>query len=471
VPKARIYALPDEDRSPLDVFACWSDRAYLAALISARPKPPFSRWSILARPTHIVDWSLAEPDPIARLADLVESTRVDRPSEHAQVPFVGGWLVALSYELGRVIEPSSRVHAGREDPAWPAAIVAWRCPNAFVHDAVEGRWVNVQSDANASGPVGLPRSRIGRAASPYALGTIEGIDQAAVFERSVDRAVGLIRAGDVFQVNLAHRLTAAFRGSTRSAFVDQARAVGPWYGAYLEHRAMGRARAVLSASPELLVSLDARTRLLTTRPIKGTRPASAAAADLETSDKDRAELNMIVDLMRNDLGRVASIGSVRVEQARVIERHGDETSGVHQGVATVRATLGRGRSLADLLRATLPGGSITGAPKVRAMQIIEELEPSPRGLYTGAIGFISDCGNACLNVAIRTSVIDAPARDDQLPGEIVDGRLHYGVGAGIVADSHPRAEWLETLDKAGPLRALAGGGRRAGVESRAGTCP
>lgn len=442
-PQAHIQPL-DEHRPPLDVFRAWPQHSYLAALHSGAGGSPYSRWSILTTPTHTVDFGPPEPDPLARLAELIDSTRVDRPSTHTHLPFVGGWLIALSYELGRALEPKAVVHPTRLDPAWPSLLTLWRCPSAIVHDAAENAWYSVRSDPVAR-EFRPPKPR--QTPSEFSLGPVQGLEHQHAFEAAVARTVEYIRAGDIFQVNLAHRLRTAFDGSPRALFADLASAAGPWYGAYLEHHAFGRRRSALSLSPELFLSLDARTRLLTTRPIKGTRPASAARAELDQSLKDQAELNMIVDLMRNDLGRVAALGSVRVHEARVIESHGGP-SGVHQGVATVRATLRQGLTIADLLRATFPGGSITGAPKIRAMQIIEELEPDARGLYTGAVGFISDCGSATLNIPIRTAVIDGP---DSGEDEMRDATLHYGVGAGIVADSQPRAEWLETLDKAALL--------------------
>jgi len=446
--RATIHPLPGEHRPPLDVFRSWPAQAGLAALISAQPQDPYSRWSILARPERAAVLGIDQADPIARLSQLVEATRVDRPSVQPDVPFVGGWVVALAYELGRSIEPSSAVYPARVDPAWPSLITLWRCPAALVHDAQGDRWFAVRSDERCPEAVAPPSEA---QAVRYALGPVQGLSRQAEFEAAVARTVEYIRAGDAFQVNLAHRLSASFDGSKRALFADLCARAGPWYGAYLEHQSLGRRRAALSLSPELFLDYHAPSRILTTRPIKGTRPVSARAAELDASPKDRAELNMIVDLMRNDLGRVAAIGSVRVDEARVIESHGGP-AGVHQGVATVRARLGAGLSIADLLRATFPGGSITGAPKVRAMQIIEELEPEPRGLYTGAVGYISDCGNLALNIPIRTAIIDGPGFGEDAPGASVSGAtLHYGVGAGIVADSVPRDEWLETLDKAGAL--------------------
>jgi para-aminobenzoate synthetase component 1 len=303
------------------------------------------------------------------------------------------------------------------------------------------------------------------------------------YVEAVRRAVEYIHAGDCFQVNVAHHLEAAFEGSTRGLFGSLMGAASPWYGAYLEVVRGGDVRAALSASPELFLRYDASSREITTRPIKGTRTTEVGTAALEGSGKDRAELNMIIDLMRNDLGRVCDTGSVKVAEARAIETHAsvdpDSSSwdrqsvvsaaapGLHHGVATITGRVRYDASLADVLRATFPGGSITGAPKVRAMQIIEELEPRARGLYTGAIGYVSDTGDVSLNVAIRTAVVrgtrgaNSAAIDD-----VADGTLCYGVGAGIVADSVPEQEWQETLDKAGILRNLPARTASAHVPSR-----
>jgi anthranilate/para-aminobenzoate synthase component I len=186
--------------------------------------------------------------------------------------------------------------------------------------------------------------------------------------------------------------------------------------------------------------------------MKGTRPISGDPAELRASEKDRAELNMIVDLMRNDLGRVCEFGSLRVDAPREVESHGalqsTSTPGILQGVATVSGTVRADQQLPGLLRAAFPPGSITGAPKVRAMQIISELEPLPRGPYCGCIGFLSDSGRAQFSVAIRTAVLTKAA-----PSELWNVR--YGIGAGIVADSDPGSEWRETLIKARIWRGIA----------------
>ena len=198
---------------------------------------------------------------------------------------------------------------------------------------------------------------------------------------------------------------------------------------------------VMSASPERFLHFDQHTRRVQTRPIKGTRPRGKTAGEdrrlareLLESEKDRAENVMIVDLERNDLGRVAEIGSVRVTELAVLE----PLPTVFHLTSTVEATLREDRDLVDLLLATFPGGSITGAPKIRAMEIIDELEPTARSVYTGAIGYIGFDGSMDLNIAIRTILVK-------------DGRAYFQAGGGIVADSDPELEYQETLHKASAL--------------------
>ena len=261
----------------------------------------------------------------------------------------------------------------------------------------------------------------------------------------VRRTIDLIAAGDVFQANITQRLSASFSGSTRALCAAALETSGAWYGAYLE---LPRGRCLVSLSPELFLAVSPASRRVVTRPIKGTRPSRSDIRELLDSAKDTAELNMIVDLMRNDLGRVCAYGTVRVPRARVIETHPT----VHHGVAEVSGVLGPGVTVAELLAATFPAGSVTGAPKIRAMQIIDELESCRRGPYCGAIGFLSNCGRACLNVAIRTIALSG----DRRPGawDRLAGVLDYGVGGGVVADSDPLAEYRESLDKAAVLRAV-----------------
>jgi len=267
------------------------------------------------------------------------------------------------------------------------------------------------------------------------------------YKRAVQRVRDYIVAGDVYQVNLSQRFSLPLAGDPFDAYLRlRGRNPAP-FAAYIS---MPEAR-VLSASPERFLSFDPATRRVQTRPIKGTRPRGRTpgedeglAAELLASAKDRAENVMIVDLERNDLGRVAVIGSVRVTELAAPET----LPTVFHLTSTVEATLRDDRDLVDLLLAAFPGGSITGAPKIRAMEIIDELEPMARGVYTGAIGYIGFDGRMDLNIAIRTIVVKG-------------GMAYFQAGGGIVADSDPEMEYQETLHKAWALAdAVTGACRR-----------
>jgi para-aminobenzoate synthetase component 1 len=423
---------------PADLLRAWPAGRPLAALVSAGD----GRFSILAAPSQTIRLQHGS-NPIAPFRDMQPSAV---PLDAA--PFVGGWICSLSYDAGRLLEPRATHGYAARDRDWPV-VTCHRCDGAYIHDAATETWLVVGD------PHALPHPDELAAASeptdePPILGEPVTID-ADTFKHSVARAVELIRAGDVFQVNLSHRMSTHFQGNPRALAAALLGSLQPSHGGYLEdtHDTGALRSAICSLSPELLLDYHPATRRLTTRPIKGTRPASAAHADLLHSEKDAAELAMIVDLMRNDLGRVCSFGSIRVADPRSVEHHGGRDAGVIHAVATVEGTLRPGRTFADALAACFPAGSITGAPKIRAMQIIDELEPVRRGPYCGSLGYISDCGRACFNVAIRTASLIAE------PGSTtahVRGTLDYHVGAGIVADSTPEAEWRETLDKAAGFR-------------------
>ena len=275
---------------------------------------------------------------------------------------------------------------------------------------------------------------------------VEGaMDVRSTFTRNqylaaVGRTIEYIRAGDIFQVNLSQRFTAALSQEPLAIYHRLIDASPANYGGLLDFGDY----ALICNSPELFLRVmrDPETghRRVTTRPIKGTRPRrEGMEAELRDSVKDAAELNMIVDLERNDLGRVCRTGSVKVTQPRTIETHPT----VLHGVATIEGVLRDDVSFVDLLRATFPGGSITGAPKIRAMEIIDELEPVRRGPYCGAIGYLDSEGTIEFNIAIRTMIA-------------TNGRIHIPVGGGIVADSDPAAEYEETLVKARAMFAALG---------------
>ncbi len=422
---------------PLEALSLWPRDRKAVLLHSGRFHPRWARWSILAEPAGTYRFAADGHSAWigAPLPGLSTSFR-HKPFADLRQVVLGGdelWIGYLSYDLGRWIEnlPSRAI----DDRAWPLIDLA-RCPGYLVYDGRHGRWEAFgtwRHDACPRLDLAEPRTAAFHATAP------KSIISRSDYEASVAAALEYIAAGDVFQVNLAQRFTADFDGSDpracRALFSRLAGVSPAWYGAYLETAddpgTSSTGRVIASTSPELFLHVGASGHV-TSRPIKGTRPASIDPEVLCRSEKDTAELNMIVDLVRNDLGRVCDYGSVTVDQQRVIESHPT----VHHGVATISGQLHASRDVVDLLRAAMPGGSVTGAPKIRAMQIIDELEAVRRGPYCGCIGFLSRRA-ACMNIAIRTIQIEPDSH-----------RLDYSVGGGIVADSDPAAEYQETIDKA-----------------------
>ncbi len=420
-----------EGLSPLDVIAMWPKRVPIAALHSNRGTAASARWSVLASPRgraacstaggvwigpeHPLMERAAAGGVFAALEAVEQDAR--KASTDPGLPPFAGWIACLYYELGYALEPATNPHA---DVDATIAELLW-CPDAYMHDAETGRWWV------AGSPPTLERTR---PTSITAIGPTASTPCADAWPAIVAKAIEYIRAGDVFQVNLCRELRIPVTGEPRALALSALSEPQTAFGACLE---CGE-RTIVSLSPELFLQVDA-LGAVTTRPIKGTAAAHMPAGTLLKSEKDAAELHMIVDLMRNDLGRVCTTGSVNVVCPRRIESHPT----VHHGVAEVRGQLREGVSLLDILRATFPAGSITGAPKIRAMQIAHELEPVPRGVYCGAIGMIGPGGGLCLSVAIRTAVIE-------------DETLRYGVGCGIVADSDPASELAESETKAEVLR-------------------
>ncbi len=261
----------------------------------------------------------------------------------------------------------------------------------------------------------------------FSIGPAQSNETRESYIRKIERAQQYIYEGDIYQVNLSHRYSAGFSGDPL-AFYRRLRAASPApYSAFLKFPG----HTICSASPEQLMHIQ--NGVIRTRPIKGTIASGKHAGQhLSASEKDRAELIMIVDLERNDLGRMCNYGSVTVPELIGVEdyRH------VSHLVSTIQGTLKPGLTPMQALEHLFPGGSITGAPKIRAMQIINELETVPRHIYTGAIGYIGFNGNADFNIAIRTAYIGSEAK------------IHFHTGGAITADSDPDSEWQETLTKA-----------------------
>jgi len=365
------------------------------------------------------------------------------------IPAAVGW---FSYDLGRAFVGLPAWAARRDDvPAWPGIEV--HCHDAvWVRDTGGDATIFAQDVAAADRLAALLASPApapsGASDDPLQLGALTADHPDARFLDGVRRVLEYLRAGDAYQVNLSRRLSAPCGTSAGmpAALAAALRARSPAPHAAMIVSADGEG-ALVGNSPErfLAVTTDGA---IETRPIKGTRSRGAgpdadraAAAALGASAKDRAEHVMIVDLERNDLGRVCRTGSVAVASlARVVA-----LPTVYHLVSTVRGHLRPDVGLAALLEATFPGGSITGAPKRRAMQIIDELEPAPRGPYTGATGWLGAAGDLDLAIAIRTAVVRA-------------GRLSLSVGGGVVADSTPEGELAETEVKARAFAALCRAG-------------
>jgi para-aminobenzoate synthetase component 1 len=453
----------------------------LAAVVGGWPEPALlvsgpgtgaaGRWSILAAYPRLVfeatgaGWSLRsdtgssqieQGDPLTKLAELThqfglaESAAIDEASETKTCPFQGGMIGFLGYDLAPLIErlprkapAESRLPDLRMALYDTAVTIDHQSAKVVLHawdltgegrEAAERRcrfWRRALRTAVES-PRLIRRSEIGPLSSNFDCERYVG---------TARRALEYIAAGDVFQVNLSQRFTARGEIEPLDLF-SRLRAVSPApFSAFLRWRDL----AVVSASPESFY--QTKGNIVVTRPIKGTRPRGNSPEEderlkreLAGSAKDRAELTMIVDLERNDLGRVCQYGTVRVIDPLAVESFAQ----VHHLVASVEGRPRPDVRPIDVVRAVFPGGSITGAPKIRAMQIIDELEPTRRNLYTGAIGYLSQGGSSAFNIAIRTMLVEG-------------GQVSYQVGGGIVADSDPQAEYEETLHKGRGLRAVLEG--------------
>ncbi len=344
----------------------------------------------------------------------------------------------LGYDVGRIIErlPSlARADLSAPDLWMGIYEAVWR------RDEQTGASEVIGADAAARADLERRLDVVPKPTAAPQLAPLRPDIPREAYNAAVDRVLAYIRAGDIYQANLARRLRARVRTDGDALHIYRALvAESPCaYGALIEAPGV----RVVSGSPERFLLREGHSAHIETRPIKGTRRRTgddaadrAIAAELAADEKERAEHLMIVDLERNDLGRIARTGSVRVTSlGRIVE-----LPTLFHMVSTVSAEVRPDAGTAAILRATFPGGSITGAPKVRAMEIIDELEPSRRGVYTGAIGMLGPDGTIDLAIAIRTAVL-------------CDDVLHLHVGGGIVADSTPAREYAETEEKAAAWRA------------------
>ena len=462
-------------RDPVGAFRAFAAGPFAMLLDSAAPAGGRGRFAYIAADPYrvltakdgltLVDGRPVTDDPFQALER--ELGRVAPAAADGLPPFRGGAVGYLGYELGGRLERLPTPKAKGLDV--PDMAVGLYDTVAAFDTRTRRAWV-IACDAAIPGVAGDARppaeARLARLAArvaeapalpplDWSLGgrwTPE-LDRDA-YESMVAAAIAYIHAGDIFQANLSQRFLGELPpGLDGFTLYRRLRELSPApFAAYLS---LADGVAVASASPERFLSLDADGHV-TTRPIKGTRPRGrtpeedkALARELVESRKDQAENLMIVDLLRNDLSRVSRLGSVKVSELAGLESFAT----VHHLVSEVRGTLFPNLGPVDLLRATFPGGSITGAPKIRAMEIIAELEPHRRGPYCGSIGYLGFDGAMDSSIVIRTLTLE-------------DRRVAAQAGGGIVADSLPAAEYDETMDKAWPLLQSLDAGRARREQAR-----
>lgn len=447
-PFASILEAPLELSEPfVDLASRFADEPGTVALLSGGSHDS-ARWDILGlRPWLSVREQggtvearsaegavRAQLDPFAALEGMMARYRVAGAGTPG--PLSSGLLGYLAYDLKDVLEVLPRT--SRDDLRLPRLFMA--APSVLVvHDRREGSCrihVPVRGSEEDARRIlsefldDLSKPKVLRDGAAKAGALVSGLSRDE-YMRSVDAIREYIARGHVYQVNMSQRFETDFSGDAYALFADLFKANPAPFFAYLnagDHR-------IVSTSPERFIEL--RGDKVETRPIKGTRPRGktpeddlAFRHDLETSRKDDSELSMIVDLLRNDIGKVCAAGTVKVVEHKRVEAY----ENVYHLVSVVEGRLDEGKNAVDLIRATFPGGSITGCPKIRSMEVIDELEPVRRHLYTGSIGYLGFGGTMDLSIAIRTATI-------------CGGRLVYSVGGGVVYDSNPADEYEETLHK------------------------
>lgn len=432
-----VISLPWRSDAAEFWFARLSHLPFAMLLHSGYADHPYSRFDILvADPlqTLITQGNVtttgetqSTDDPLSLLQQALDALDLTVP-QNPDLPFQGGALGLFGYDLGRRFE--TLPETAQDDiplPDMAVGLYDW----AIIVDHHK-QAVSLLSHQDVSARLAWLEAQVPVATADFHLTSAWRANMTAQeYAAKFERVQGYLQSGDCYQVNLAQRFQATCEGDEWQAFTRLNASNRAPFSAFLRLEQ----GAILSLSPERFIHLADGT--IQTRPIKGTLPRLAdpvadrqQAEKLAASLKDRAENLMIVDLMRNDIGRVAVPGSVRVPELFVVEPF----PAVHHLVSTITAQLPASRTACDLLRAAFPGGSITGAPKVRAMQIIDELEPHRRNAWCGSIGYISLCGTLDTSITIRTLTA-------------CNGNLYCSAGGGIVADSQVDAEYQETFDK------------------------
>jgi len=441
---------------PFQVFQALARQKNCFFLDSSLNKNSLGRYSFLgANPFRILKTKNENPFP--KLRSLLDKYKIDAPKNSP--PFLGGALGYLSYDLGLMLEKKVESRP-KEDLKIPDCFFGFYNTVVTIDHLKQLLYIfsvgfpeinsrlakslcqsNFKKICKLLSGIGAENKCRGISGFKNNSSELKSDFSKEDYIAAIKKAKGYIKKGDIYQLNLSQRFQARTNLSDFQIY-KRLREISPsCFSAYFN----AGGHQILSSSPERFLSLE--KDIVTTRPMKGTRPRgenksqdATLKKNLLTSAKDKAELMMIVDLERNDLGRVCSYDSVRAEALRELE----EYSTVFQTTATVSGRLHKNKDRVDLLRACFPGGSITGCPKIRAMEIIEELEPTRRSVYTGCLGYASFSGELDFNILIRSIL----KKDDM---------LYFGVGGGIVADSNPEEEYQETLVKARAMIAAING--------------
>ena len=434
------------------LFARIAHKPWAVYLDSGQPGSQFGRYDIMAASpfmtlstngehTEICDSAgtrISADDPFLLLKQALQSYAV----EACELPFCGGAIGYFGYDLARRLEHlSTQAMDGEHMPQMMVGVYDWAL---VVDHRIQRVWLvshgqDPQTHQDWEALCALFEEPATDTRGEFRVtSSVSSNMDLPTYAAAFDKIKNYIYEGDCYQVNLAQRFSAQAEGDAWTAYLHLRHISPAPFLAFMNFPDL----QVLSGSPERF--LQVKGQHVETRPIKGTRPRSANpeedsknAAELKASLKDRAENLMIVDLLRNDIGKSCTTGSVKADRLFALESFAN----VHHLVSTVTGALAPGMTALDLLRGCFPGGSITGAPKLRAMEIIEELEPHRRGLYCGAIGYIGFDGNMDTNIAIRTAIYSA-------------GEFRFWAGGGIVADSEMQKEYCETWDKASSMLEL-----------------
>jgi anthranilate synthase component 1 len=452
-----LETLADLD-TPLSIYLKLANRPHSYLLESVIGGERFGRYSVIGLPADTRVEVRGHRVTVHHKAMVLEQVDAEDPLEFVRaflgrfktaavpgLPRVSGGLAGyFGYDTVRYIE--SRLAATKKPDALDAPdILLLLSEQLAIVDNVQGKlFLVVYADPREGGAYAAARRRLSEllrqlrqpvqipVSAPCESGRALCEMSEDAFIEAVERAKRYIYDGDIMQVVLSQRMSQPFNASPLALY-RALRGLNP--SPYMFYFDLGGFH-VVGASPEILVRLEGET--VTVRPIAGTRPRgktpaedAALAADLLADPKERAEHLMLMDLGRNDVGRVARTGTVRVTENMLIENY----SHVMHIVSNVEGAIKPGMSAMDVLKATFPAGTVSGAPKVRAMEIIDELEPTKRGVYAGAVGYLGFNGDMDVAIAIRTAVVK-------------DGTLYVQAGAGIVADSVPKSEWVETQNKA-----------------------